>query len=135
MKRLILLIIVLFTVIYLLFEPITPYDKTVSVMTVLKRRIMKHVQVYNRLPDNLNDMDKIPGQINSVLDGWDRPITYCYDAKSGIVTLISHGANGDPKCKYNKNCIIRRYRIKRDCEGEWSCKTFEGNQGEGVIER
>jgi len=135
MKRLILLIILLFTVMYLIFEPITPYDKTVSIMTVLKRRIMKHVQVYNKLPENLNDMYKIPGHINSVLDGWDRPITYCYDIKSGIVTLISYGASGDPKCKYDKACIIRRFRIKKDSEGEWSCKTIEINQGERSIER
>jgi hypothetical protein len=66
----------------------------------------------NKLPDRLSSLPESPKSVNSLTDGWDRPIIYDYDSTDGMVSLTSCGEKGDCRCEKDGDCIIRKFEIK-----------------------
>jgi hypothetical protein len=122
-----IVVIIAASFLYLMASIVPPYDLTISNMLETKRRIMRYAHIHNELPEKINSLPKIEGHVNSVLDGWGRPIIYSHDEKNGNVTLISLGENGDPDCKSNKSCIVRHFKTNTE-EGEWVDELIDWNK-------
>jgi hypothetical protein len=103
------IIAIVFVVIYLSTSRISPYDKTISVMTSLKVRIVHYAKISRVLPSNLNDIHEVQQDDSLRLDGWNRPIIYRHDNNTGEVTLISCGESGD--CPTEDDNIIKSFQV------------------------
>jgi len=121
MKYLIITVVLLVFVFiaYLSTVIISPFDKTITVMSEIKNRIIIYVNIYNEIPSDLNKLPQIQGHDNSVIDGWKHPIIYHCDKQNGIVTLISLVKNSEINCNKNNTCIIKKYKIKFK-DGKWT---------------
>jgi hypothetical protein len=114
----IVVVLVAVSAFYLIADRIPPCDLTISNMLETKRRIIRYARIHNKLPENLDSLPKIEGHVNSVVDGWGRPIIYRYDDGQGVVLLTSLGESGDPACKRTKPCIVKSFKPKT-IDGEW----------------
>ena len=106
---LLLPIIAIVFVVILSTSRISPYDKTISVMTSLKVRIVHYAKISRALPSNLNEIHEVHQDDSLILDAWTRPIIYRHDNNTGEVTLISCGESGD--CQTEDDNIIRSFQV------------------------
>jgi hypothetical protein len=87
-------------------------------MHVIKRRILRFAQEFDRLPHDLSAIPEIPGFDNSIRDDWGRPIMY-HVGSGDVVTLTSFGRDGAPGGIDDSTDIICAFPT-REVRGGWS---------------
>ena len=76
-----------------LIETISPYDLTITRISIIETRIKAYWKVHAQLPSHLSDLPILEGRDNNTTDGWGKNINYKTIGRS-TVTLSSFGADG-----------------------------------------
>ena len=95
----------------------SPESVTSASMHMIKRRILKYVNIYNVLPDRLSDLPTIGGFSNRIRDGWGREIILEIDY-GDLVSLISYGKDGIEGGNRADTDIIGIFSVKNE-NGQW----------------
>ncbi len=110
----------------------SPESVTSASMHMIKRRILKYVNIYNALPEGLSDLPTIGGFSNCIRDGWGREIIFEIDyddlAYGDLVSLISYGKDGIEGGDGKDVDIVGIFPVKNE-DGQWlqglMCKWIE----------
>lgn len=90
---------------------IPPVDFTHTSMAETSFRIGLYKEANGKLPDNLEQLPKREGYINSIIDGWKKELQYSIkDAKT--VVLISYGEDGKAGGTNSASDIVKEFEIK-----------------------
>ena len=92
---------------------IPPYDKTLTTMIVIKKRIIEYAQANNKLPETLEQLPEKHGFENSIEDAWGKKILYSYETDTGNIVLKSCGEKNDCSCLSEEACIIVEFKLTR----------------------
>ncbi|MCD4737474.1 MAG: type II secretion system protein GspG [Bacteroidales bacterium] len=103
--------IVLFALVLLFVDKISPYDLTITRINGVTFRIKNYVTDNGHLPDNLYILPKRERYDNSIKDGWDKEIIYNV-TKNGVVTLKSFGKDKKPGGEGDNSDIIMSFNVK-----------------------
>ena len=100
----------------------SPKSVTSASMYMIKRRILKYVNIYNALPKELSDLPFIGGFSNRIKDGWGREIIFEIDyddlAYGDLVSLISYGKDGIEGGDRDDADIVGIFPVKNE-DGQW----------------
>ena len=100
----------------------SPESVTSASMHMIKRRILKYVNIYNVIPGGLSDLPTIGGFSNRIKDGWGREIILKIDyddlAYGDLVLLISYGKDGVEGGGGDDADIVGIFPVKNK-RGQW----------------
>lgn len=97
---------------YSMIDVISPEDMTRTAIGETFARIEIYARKNNKLPARLTSLPERPGYMNKITDAWDAPLIYIHDDKTGIVTLMSYGADGVKGGNYKNTDIFASYKWK-----------------------
>ncbi len=114
---LIFLLIVAGVLLYSSLDFVPPASMTFGSMHMIKRRVLRYANLYNKLPGNLKELPEIEGYRNSIRDGWGREIIYIVN-KNNSITLTSYGKDGFKGGDGNDIDMIGIFQAK-DKDNNW----------------
>jgi hypothetical protein len=125
MRRLLLAGLTLVAVcgVALLFvDTVPPNALTHARMHVMKRRILRFASVHGVLPKTADQLPRMNGYDNGVVDGWGRPILWHIDGEK--VTMTSYGRDGIPGGTGEDVDMIGVFSVKTET-GVWADELCE----------
>jgi hypothetical protein len=96
---------------------VPPQAETYGNMHMMKRRILRYATTHDSLPTSLDQLPEFEGKINSVTDGWGRPIEWRVEGEQ--VVLTSFGRDGRPGGSGKDADMIGVFRVKT-ADGRWA---------------
>ena len=96
---------------------IPPQSRTITLMEVLRRRVMLYAKLHDRLPGSLNELPPLPGYVNAIVDAWGREIVYKIN-QDGAVVLASYGKDGREGGDGQNRDMIGIFPTKKK-DGRW----------------
>ncbi len=144
MKKIVLVLILVFfgSIIMLKASNVSsPKSVTSASMYMIKRRILKYVNIYDTFPGELSNLPVIGGFSNRIKDGWGREIIFEIDyddlAYGDLVSLISYGKDGIEGGDGDDADIVGIFPVKNK-NGQWlqglMCKWVESPLADEEIE-
>lgn len=114
----VVLALVLFNWVFNRCFGIPPHADTATSMWGVKRRILRYAHEHGELPDNLENLPRIPRLRGKTTDWWGNPIQFEVDSE-GIATLSSPGGKVLGYHPREGRPIVRKFPTKGP-SGEWS---------------
>jgi Type II secretion system (T2SS), protein G len=116
------LLAVLVVVFVVLVDTVPARSMTHVNMHMMKRRILRYAAANGSLPPSSDQLPRVEGYANEVVDGWGRPILW--QVESDEVTLTSYGRDGVPGGTGEHADMVGVFRTKTS-EGRWANELCE----------
>ncbi len=90
---------------------VSPVEFTHTSMGETSNRIELYRKANGKLPDNLAQLPKREGYINSIVDGWGKNLKYVVKDAQNVV-LVSYGEDGQEGGVNSAADIVQEFKIK-----------------------
>ena len=101
---------------------VPPTALTHARMHVMKRRIIKFAVAHGSLPNSVEELPRMEGYDNGIIDAWGRPLSMRVEGDT--VTLTSFGRDGVPGGTGDDTDMIGIF-LAKTVTGQWAAELCE----------